>query len=72
MKRAQAIAAELVAKAPLALRLTKEAFDTSAVATSLEQAIAAEDRSQVLGVLSDDCAEGQLAWREHRAPSYRG
>lgn len=70
--RAEEIAAQVAAKAPLALRLTKEAFNTSAVATSLEQAIAAEDRSQVLCVLTDDCAEGQRAWQEQRPPVYRG
>jgi enoyl-CoA hydratase len=70
--RADEIADQLAAKAPLALRLTKEAFDTTANASSLEQAIAAEDRSQVLGVLSADCAEGQRAWLERRPPDYRG
>lgn len=70
--RALEIAGVLAGKAPLALRLTKEAFDTSATAQSLEQAIAAEDRSQVLCVLSDDCTEGQRAWQERRPPNYRG
>lgn len=72
VERAIEMAQVLAAKAPLALRLSKEAFDTSAVATSLEQAIAAEDRSQVLCVLTDDLAEGQQAFNERRLPKYRG
>ena len=63
---------ELAKKAPLALRLSKEALDTSAVAGSLEQALAAEDRSQVLCVLTDDLVEGQAAWNERREPRYKG
>lgn len=70
--RALEIAEVLAAKAPLSLRLSKEAFDTSASASSLEQAIAMEDRSQVLCVLTDDLAEGQRAFQERRPPSYRG
>jgi enoyl-CoA hydratase len=70
--RALEIAALLAAKAPLALRLSKEALDTSACAASLEQAIAAEDRSQVLCVLTDDLAEGQRAFNEKRPAQYRG
>jgi enoyl-CoA hydratase len=70
--RALEIAGVLAGKAPLALRLSKEAFDTTACATSLEQAIAAEDRSQVLCVLTDDLAEGQRAFQERRPPQYRG
>ncbi|MEO5725054.1 MAG: enoyl-CoA hydratase/isomerase family protein [Ilumatobacteraceae bacterium] len=70
--RALEIAAVLAAKAPLSLRLSKEAFDTSAASGSLEQAIAAEDRSQVLCVLTDDLAEGQLAFNERRPPHYSG
>jgi enoyl-CoA hydratase len=70
--RALEVAAVLAAKAPLALRLSKEAFDTSAAAGSLEQAMLAEDRSQVLCVLTDDLAEGQRAFNERRSPQYRG
>jgi len=71
-ERATALAAELAAKSPLGLRLSKEALDTSAVASSLEQALAAEDRSQTLCVLTDDVAEGQAAFNERRAPRYTG
>lgn len=70
--RALEVAGVLAGKAPLSLRLSKEAFDTSAQMGSLEQAIAAEDRSQVLCVLTDDLAEGQRAFNERRPPRYSG
>lgn len=72
LNRALELADLLAAKAPLSLRLSKEAFDTSAQMGTLEQAIAAEDRSQVLCVLTDDLAEGQRAFNERRPPRYAG
>jgi enoyl-CoA hydratase len=72
LARAMEVASHLAKKAPLALRLSKEALDTSACASTLEQAIAAEDRSQVLCVLTDDLAEGQAAFNERRPAVYRG
>ncbi len=70
--RALELAGQIASKAPLSVRLTKEAFESSANATSLEMALAAEDRSQTLCVLSDDLAEGQAAWVEGRPPQYKG
>lgn len=65
------VTAETIAsKAPLALRLSKESLDLSAGAGSLESAILAEDRAQVLGVLSADLAEGQRAFMEKRPPKF--
>jgi enoyl-CoA hydratase len=70
--RAHEVARDLAAKAPLALRLSKEALEVSYAATSIEQAVAADDRSQVLCTLTDDLAEGQRAFLQGRAPGYRG
>lgn len=53
----------VAAKAPLALRLSKEALNASAMSPSLEAAITMEDRTQILCVLSDDLRE---AWDEFR------
>ena len=71
-RQALEFASALAAKAPLSLRLSKEAINMSASSSSLEQAIAADDRSQVLGTLSPDLLEGQRAFIEHRAPRFTG
>jgi enoyl-CoA hydratase len=71
-ERALDVATLLAAKAPLGLRLSKEALEVSARAISLEQVIAADDRSQVLCALTDDLAEGQRAFNEHRPARYQG
>jgi enoyl-CoA hydratase len=66
------LAGELAEKAPLALRLSKEAINASLGASSLEVALIMEDRTQVLAVLSDDLKEGQRAFMEKRRPRYKG
>ncbi|MFE4503223.1 enoyl-CoA hydratase/isomerase family protein [Rhodococcus sp. NPDC056743] len=60
------IAEILAAKAPLALRMSKEALNASQEIGSLEAALAMEDRTQVVCVLSKDLAEGELAFRQKR------
>ncbi|GAB2663622.1 enoyl-CoA hydratase-related protein [Prescottella soli] len=60
------VAEVLAAKAPLALRMSKEALNASQEIGSLEAALAMEDRTQVVCVLSQDLAEGELAFREKR------
>ncbi|MGW6456255.1 enoyl-CoA hydratase/isomerase family protein [Streptomyces sp. NPDC055078] len=60
----------LAAKAPLALRLSKEALNASMAAGGLEAALTMEDRTQVLCVLTGDLAEGQLAFQQKRAPEF--
>jgi enoyl-CoA hydratase len=69
---ARSVAAELLAKAPLALRLSKEALNASLSASSLEAAITMEDRTQTLCVLSADLREAALAFREKRPPHFGG
>ena len=69
---ARSVAAQLLAKAPLALRLSKEALNASLAAGSLETAITMEDRTQTLCVLSADLQEAALAFREKRPPNYSG
>lgn len=56
----------LAAKAPLALRMSKEALNASQEIGSLEAALTMEDRTQVVCVLSQDLAEGELAFRQKR------
>ena len=62
---------EMLATTPLGLRLTKECLAANIDAGSLEQAIAMEDRNQVLCVQSKDFREGISAFLEKRSPVYR-
>ena len=68
---ARGYVADLLAAAPLALRLTKECLNMNLDAPSLESAIALEDRNQILTVQSADFTEGVRAFREKRPPVYR-
>ena len=62
--------AEMLATAPLALRLTKDALNVAVDAGSLENAIALEDRQQVLCTMSKDHLEAVLAFQERRPANF--
>jgi len=66
----RALAADMVATAPLGLRLSKEAFWASVDAQNLESAIAMEDRNQILAVANGDLDEGIAAFLEKRKPRW--
>lgn len=68
---AMALAAEMIANAPMGLRLTKEALNRNLDARSLSDAMALEDRQQVMMLMSEDFFEGVAAFREKRPPRYR-
>jgi enoyl-CoA hydratase/carnithine racemase len=68
----QALAGEMVATAPLGLRLTKECFWAAVDGNDLPSVIAMEDRNQVLTVANGDLAEGMSAFLEKRKPNYAG
>jgi enoyl-CoA hydratase/carnithine racemase len=61
---------DLLATAPLGLRLTKECLNHSVNAPSLEAAVAMEDRNQVLCLHTQDFKEGVAAFMEKRPPRY--
>jgi enoyl-CoA hydratase/carnithine racemase len=67
---ARSLAQEMLATTPLGLRLTKECLAANIDAGSLEQAIAMEDRNQILCAQSNDFREGVTAFLEKRAPQY--
>jgi enoyl-CoA hydratase len=67
---ARALAADMLRNSPLGLRLTKECLNASIDAGSLEQAIAMEDRNQILCSRTADFREGITAFLEKRTPHY--
>jgi enoyl-CoA hydratase len=72
LEAAHQVAAVLLDKAPLALRMSKEALNASLAAGSLETAVTMEDRTQTLCVLSEDLREAAAAFRERRVPRFSG
>jgi enoyl-CoA hydratase len=69
-QEARALAQEMLQATPMGLRLTKECLNASLDAGSLEQAVAMEDRNQVICAQSPDFPEGVRAFLEKRAPRY--
>lgn len=67
----RALAEDMLATAPLGLRLTKECFWAAVDGNDLPSAIAMEDRNQVLTVANGDLAEGIQAFLGKRKPRYR-
>ena len=67
---ARVLAEEMLATTPLGLRLTKECLQASIDASSLEQAIAMEDRNQVICAQTEDFREGVSAFLGKRPPHY--
>jgi enoyl-CoA hydratase/carnithine racemase len=65
------LAEAMLATAPMGLRLTKAAFARNLDARSLEDAMAVEDRQQVMMLLSEDFQEAVAAFGEKREPRYR-
>ena len=66
----QALADDMLATAPLGLRLTKECFWAAVDGNDLPSVVAMEDRNQVLTVANGDLAQGMQAFLEKRKPDY--
>jgi enoyl-CoA hydratase/carnithine racemase len=66
----RALADDMLATAPLGLRLTKECFWAAVDGNDLPSVIAMEDRNQVLTVANGDLAEGVQAFLQKRKPNY--
>ena len=67
----EALAQDMLATAPLGLRLTKQCRWAAVDGNDLSSAIAMEDRNQVLTVANGDLAEGIQAFLGKRKPNYR-
>ena len=65
-----ALVQDMLATAPLGLRLTKECFWANVDGNDLASAIAIEDRNQVLTVANGDLTDGMRAFVEKRKPQY--
>jgi enoyl-CoA hydratase/carnithine racemase len=68
---ARALAAEIAANAPTAVRLAKWALDLGADLAQ-EAGLEVEDQAWRRAVESDDRREGIAAWRDHRSPRWDG
>ena len=65
----QVLVDDMLATSPLGLRLTKEALGAN-VNASLDDAIALEDRNQILCAMGGDVSEGLQAFIEKRPPRF--
>lgn len=67
---AQQLAAEIAARAPLAVRMTREVARIGRSAPDLRTAIEVENRTQVLCTLTDDFDEAVRAFLHRRPPTF--
>ncbi|WP_127783218.1 enoyl-CoA hydratase-related protein [Rhodococcus sp. X156] len=67
---ARELAATLLAHSPFALAMTKQVLTANAAATSVDAAIALENRTQILAGSSSDFREASAAFREKRPPRW--
>ena len=67
---AQSYIDDMLATSPIGLRLTKDGLNQAINASSLEAAMAIENRNQLMCAQSPDFAEGQRAFLDKRRPVY--
>jgi enoyl-CoA hydratase/carnithine racemase len=72
LDRALATADLIVGNSPVGMALTKQVVQNNVDAPSLDAALALENRNQVLATRTEDMVEALAAFRENRAPTYRG
>lgn len=72
LDRAVETAALICRNSPFGVRITKQVLQENVDATSLDAAIALENRNQVLAFQTDDMREALNAFREKRDPRFSG
>lgn len=72
VQTADATLAAVAALSPFGQKMTKQVYRTSFDATSLEAALAVENRTQILASTTDDAAEARAAFLEKRKPHFTG
>ena len=63
---------EMLNNSPMGLRMTKEGLTMAIDASSLEAAMAIENRNQLMCSRTSDAREGMAAFIEKRKPNYTG
>jgi len=71
LETGMALAQEMLATAPMALRLTKQALGINIDAPGIESAMAIEDRQQVMLTMTADHVEAVGSFLEKRPPLFR-
>lgn len=71
LEKGLSLAEEMLATAPMGLRLSKDALNRNLDAPSFDAALALEDRQQVMLTLTDDHQEAIAAFLEKRPPAYQ-
>ncbi len=71
LDRGLALAEDMLATAPMGLRLTKDALNRNIDAPGFEAALAIEDRQQVMLAQTTDSTEAARAFLEKRTPDYK-
>ena len=69
---AQSYIDEMLTTSPMGLRMTKESLNLAIDSSSLEAAMAIENRNQLMCSKTNDAKEGMKAFIEKRAPEYTG
>lgn len=72
LDRAMEIAGQIRANSPMAMALTKQVIQANIGASSVEAALALENRNQVLASRTADMREALWAFRERRLPKFVG
>jgi enoyl-CoA hydratase len=72
LDEALALAGEICANSPFAVKMTKRVLQRNVDATSIEAAVDLENRTQVLTTRTEDMSEALAAFLEKRAPRFSG
>jgi len=71
-EEAVAVAEGIAANAPFSVWMTKRVMSANLDADSLGDALALENRTQILAVTTEDCAEAMAAFVAKRSPVFQG